>query len=179
MSVTPSDYSLASAHAAAKARRARMAGHVRDEGITTAIELRRRRIASYEAQEAEEAAKRAERYANAMAAAHVNILAASPARIIRLAVARHFGVDVQTLIARIRTLKYTLARHAAFYFIRKYTRLSLPQIGRMFGDRDHTTVLSGCSKIERMQATDAAFAASLAELDAKVREAIGLMGEAE
>lgn len=41
------------------------------------------------------------------------------------------------------------ARHEAFYRCRTETALSLPQIGRRFGDRDHTTVLHGIQMHER------------------------------
>lgn len=39
-----------------------------------------------------------------------------------------------------------VARHEAFYRLSKETALSLPQIGRLMGGKDHTTVLHGCRK---------------------------------
>jgi len=171
----PAGYSLASAKAAHKARQARMAAGVPDEGITSLAELRRRRIAAYEALKAKEEAIRIERSANAFRAAEINLLAASPARIIRMTVARHFGLDVATLISKTRIHKYALARQASYYFMRRFTKLSFPQIGHMFG-RDHSTAIHGCEKIENLKATDAAFAANLALLEGEIKAALGVCG---
>jgi chromosomal replication initiator protein len=43
------------------------------------------------------------------------------------------------------------------YLIRQLTALSLGEIGRMFGNRDHTTVLYACQKVGAMISTDIAF----------------------
>jgi chromosomal replication initiator protein len=40
------------------------------------------------------------------------------------------------------------------YLSRKLTTRSLPEIGRRFGGRDHTTVLHACAKIVELRATD-------------------------
>jgi chromosomal replication initiator protein len=40
------------------------------------------------------------------------------------------------------------------FLCRKYTSCSLPQIGREFGGRDHTTVLHSCDKIRKLLKTD-------------------------
>jgi chromosomal replication initiator protein len=53
-----------------------------------------------------------------------------------------------------RSRKLTLPRQIAMYLARELTSLSLPDIGRYFGGRDHTTVIHACRKVERTQATD-------------------------
>lgn len=53
------------------------------------------------------------------------------------------GVSVNDLLSRSRGRRLARVRHAAMYEVARRTRLSLPQIGRAFGDRDHTTVLAG------------------------------------
>jgi chromosomal replication initiation ATPase DnaA len=59
-------------------------------------------------------------------------------------VAKNHGFTVAELFSRRRERALVKARHLAMYRIRKETELSLPRIGRMFGGRDHTTVLSAC-----------------------------------
>ena len=44
-------------------------------------------------------------------------------------------------------------RQVAMYLCRELTDASLPEIGRHFGGRDHTTVLHSCAKIARMEET--------------------------
>jgi hypothetical protein len=50
-----------------------------------------------------------------------------------------------------RTRKYTQARFECYWRARRETALSLPQIGRLMGGRDHTTVLHGCKKYEKLR----------------------------
>ena len=60
--------------------------------------------------------------------------------------ARRHRIPYAEIIGPVRTKNVVRARHEAFYLIRKLLGLSLPQIGRIFGDRDHTTVLHGIKK---------------------------------
>lgn len=55
-----------------------------------------------------------------------------------------------------KSRKKTIAspRHIAIYLVRKHTELSLSEIGKQFGGRDHSTVISSCSKIEKMLKTN-------------------------
>ena len=53
---------------------------------------------------------------------------------------------------RSRSVAYP--RQIAMYLCRKHTTRSLPQIGRFFGNRDHTTVLYAVRKLEEMVKTD-------------------------
>lgn len=55
-------------------------------------------------------------------------------------------------------------RQIAMYLCRELTPRSLPQIGRAFGGRDHTTVIHACRQVERLCAADADFAATVREL---------------
>lgn len=59
------------------------------------------------------------------------------------AAAERYGVKVEDLLGRCRKAKYAHARQIAAYLIRSSTPLSLPQIGKILGGRDHTTILSG------------------------------------
>ncbi len=74
------------------------------------------------------------------------------------------------IVGPTRMAEVVRPRQIAMYLARKMTNQSLPWIGRFFGDRDHTTVLHACRKIEAMCAADAQFAATVAEYEAAIRE---------
>lgn len=59
------------------------------------------------------------------------------------------GVTMAELIGPTRTRAIVAARHMAWYQIRAQLGLSLPQIAMRFGNRDHTTVLSGIRVVEK------------------------------
>lgn len=61
-------------------------------------------------------------------------------------VAQKHGVSVKDVYSVRRDRPSVAARHEAMYRLREETTLSLPQIGRLLGGRDHTTVLHGIRK---------------------------------
>ncbi len=65
------------------------------------------------------------------------------------ATAARFGVTTADLLARDRRPSVTSARKVAMYLARELTAHSLPEIGRAFGGRDHSTVLSAIRRCER------------------------------
>jgi chromosomal replication initiator protein len=67
---------------------------------------------------------------------------------IQKTVAEHFKVSVADLKSRKRNRSVALPRQIAMYLIRQHTEASLPEIGRFFGGKDHTTVLHSCRKIK-------------------------------
>lgn len=62
---------------------------------------------------------------------------------VRNTVARWHNVTVTDLISERRTANLVLPRKEAYWLCRQVTGRSLPEIGRLFGNRDHTTVLHG------------------------------------
>jgi len=82
--------------------------------------------------------------------------------------ARAYGITKQDMESGCRRRQFAQPRQYAMYFCRRLTTCSYPQIGRMFGDRDHTTVLFAYRKISRMAETNAQLAAELAELEQKI-----------
>ena len=60
------------------------------------------------------------------------------------------------------------ARQIAMYLIRRMTNLSLNDIGKEFGDRDHTTVLHSLDKVEKQMRTDPAFAEVVKEITTNI-----------
>ena len=73
----------------------------------------------------------------------------TPERIVAL-VAEHFGVKGDALVGQRRTRAVALPRQTAMYLLRQLTELSLVDIGRMFGGRDHSTVIYACEKVGAM-----------------------------
>lgn len=66
-------------------------------------------------------------------------------------VAEKLGIHVDLIVGPRRDKSITYARHVAMYLVRKKTNASYPEIGRAFGNRDHTTVMSAIRKIERLR----------------------------
>lgn len=64
-------------------------------------------------------------------------------------VAKYFNIDPKDLVGIKRSNDVVFPRQIAMYLCRCVPQLSLPQIGKDFGNRDHTTVLHACNKIEK------------------------------
>ena len=94
--------------------------------------------------------------------------AASPERI-QEAVAKAWGVKPEGLASKRRTKDLTVPRQVAMYLIRELLDMSLVQIGRCFGGRDHSTVIHSIRKVESLLETDPAFRARLEELEDTLR----------
>lgn len=65
------------------------------------------------------------------------------------ATARHFDIPQKDLLGKRRDARTAGARQVAMYLMRNDGQETLPEIGRILGGRDHTTVLHGCNKIDR------------------------------
>jgi chromosomal replication initiator protein len=72
-------------------------------------------------------------------------------------VAEFYKLDVRRLLGREKPRPVARPRQIAMYLTRKLTTRSLPEIGRRFGGRDHTTVLHACSRIEALCEKDPLF----------------------
>lgn len=69
---------------------------------------------------------------------------------IQKAVAAHFGVTTTDICSKRRTQSVVRPRHVAMYLAKMLTTRSLPDIGRRFGGRDHSTVIHAVNKITAM-----------------------------
>jgi len=85
---------------------------------------------------------------------------------IQSAVADTFGLTVLDLLSRRRARAVSRPRQVAMWLCRHTTLHSLPEIGRAFGDRDHTTVMHAISRVDELMAADPVFAA-------RVRQSMG------
>jgi chromosomal replication initiator protein len=90
-----------------------------------------------------------------------DMLRASERRItideIQKKVAEHYNVRVADMHSARRARAVARPRQVAMYLAKQLTPRSLPEIGRKFGGRDHTTVIHAVKKIEELSAYDAAF----------------------
>ena len=77
---------------------------------------------------------------------------------IQRVVARQYNVSRADLLSSRRTANVVRPRQVAMYLAKILTLRSLPEIGRRFGGRDHTTVLHAVRKIETLAGNDSAFA---------------------
>jgi chromosomal replication initiator protein len=88
---------------------------------------------------------------------------------IQKATAEHFGLKQADLISERRTRSVARPRQAAMWLAKQLTTRSLPDIGRRFGGRDHTTVLHAVRRIEALRAGDPQLARDLEVLVRKLR----------
>ena len=95
-----------------------------------------------------------------------NVLRANQRRIsideIQTQVAEHYRIRKAEMTSARRAREVARPRQVAMYLSKQLTPKSLPDIGRRFGGRDHTTVIHAVKQIERLRAADA-------ELDADIR----------
>jgi chromosomal replication initiator protein len=89
---------------------------------------------------------------------------ATPAEVIQQQVSSSFGISRAELVGSTRAATPLQARQVAIYLTRKLTDLSLPQIGRLYGGRDHSTVLNSIRRIEIRFDQDAEFADRVEQL---------------
>src|SRR5487761_726309 len=69
-------------------------------------------------------------------------------------VGEHFGMRGQDLKVRSNSKAIAYPRQVAMYMVKQLTSASLPEIGRQFGGKHHTTVLHSINKIENLRGTD-------------------------
>lgn len=80
----------------------------------------------------------------------------------------YFHVDEETLRGQSRSRDVVAARQIAMYLIRRMTSMSLNDIGKEFGDRDHSTILHSLDKVESTMRSDPAFAEKVKEITTNI-----------
>jgi chromosomal replication initiator protein len=88
---------------------------------------------------------------------------------IQKATAEHYAMKQADLISERRNRAIARPRQAAMWLAKQLTTRSLPDIGRRFGGRDHTTVLHAVRRIEALKVDDAQLARDLETLTRKLR----------
>jgi chromosomal replication initiator protein len=88
-------------------------------------------------------------------------------------VAEGFGISRAELVGSSRAATPLRARQVAIFLTRELTDLSLPQIGRLYGGRDHSTVLNSLRRVETGVAGDAELADRVQELRTAIHNPAG------
>lgn len=88
-------------------------------------------------------------------------------------VAEGFGVSRAELVGSSRAATPLRARQVAIFLTRDLTDLSLPQIGRLYGGRDHTTVLNSLRRVEASLDEDQELAEEIRELRGAIHNPVG------
>ena len=73
-------------------------------------------------------------------------------------VAEHYNIRLADMIGPKRVRTVARPRQIAMYLAKQMTSRSLPEIGRRFGGRDHTTIMHGVRKIEELRSADRSLA---------------------
>jgi chromosomal replication initiator protein len=89
---------------------------------------------------------------------------------IQRVVARQYNVSRSDLLSSRRTANVVRPRQVAMYLAKTLTLRSLPEIGRRFGGRDHTTVLHAVRKIEALVAKDTALSEEVESLKRQLQD---------
>lgn len=80
-------------------------------------------------------------------------------------VCAHFNVTQSSVTGRSRKREYVTARQVSMYLAQKYTNMPASRIGKLVGDRDHSTVIHSCSQIESRLKTDHNFSDEIQSIE--------------
>ena len=87
---------------------------------------------------------------------------------IQRAVCNHFSFSNAELLSKDRHKSVAFARQVAMYLCRQRLKCSFPELGRAFGNRDHTTVMSACRRVESLRRQDPQVDAHLQAIEHKL-----------
>ena len=87
---------------------------------------------------------------------------------IQRVVCHHFKLRSTDLLSKDRHKSIAFARHVAMYLCKQRLKCSFPELGRAFGNRDHTTVISAVRKVEHLRTSDPEVRAHLDAIERKL-----------
>jgi chromosomal replication initiator protein len=80
-------------------------------------------------------------------------------------VCNHYEVSATSINSRSRKHELVVARQVSMYLAQKYTRIPTSRIGKMIGNRDHSTVIHSCTTVENLLKANYAFAEEVASIE--------------
>jgi chromosomal replication initiator protein len=87
---------------------------------------------------------------------------------IQRVVCHHFKLRSTDMLSKDRHKSIAFARHVAMYLCKQRLKCSFPELGRAFGNRDHTTIMSAVRKVEALRSSDPEVRAHLEALERKL-----------
>lgn len=85
-------------------------------------------------------------------------------------VADYYNLTPSQITGKDRNSQLVLARHISMYLIRKYIDIPLKKVGEMFGGKDHTTVMSALTKVDKELKTNEQLKTAIEDLEKKIKE---------
>ncbi len=83
-------------------------------------------------------------------------------------ICKYYNIDEDTIRGKSQNHEVANARQIAMYLIRRMTKMTLTDIGRAFGGKDHATVLYSLNKVEKQINTDPSFKETINEITANI-----------
>ncbi len=87
---------------------------------------------------------------------------------IQRVVCHHFKLRSTDLLSKDRHKSIAFARHVAMYLCKQRLKCSFPELGRAFGNRDHTTIISAVRKVQHLRTSDPEVRAHLEAIERKL-----------
>jgi len=89
---------------------------------------------------------------------------------IQKVIAAHFNIKIVDMKSKKKTKTLVFPRQMAMYLCREVLKLSFPEIGRLFGGKDHSTVIYACNVIEKQKEKDPNTGYLLEDVLKKIKE---------
>jgi chromosomal replication initiator protein DnaA len=80
-------------------------------------------------------------------------------------VCNHYNVTPAQVNSKCRKHDYVVARQVSMYLAQKYTKMPASRIGKLVGNRDHSTVIHSCSQVEKRLQVDQLFSAEVMSIE--------------
>lgn len=77
----------------------------------------------------------------------------------------HYNVTVAQVNSKSRKQDYVRARQVSMYLAQKYTKMPASRIGKLVGNRDHSTVIHSCAQVEKRLQVDKAFGEEVSSIE--------------
>nr|MBP7472467.1 chromosomal replication initiator protein DnaA [Prevotella sp.] len=80
-------------------------------------------------------------------------------------VCKHYNVTTASVNGKSRKREFVIARQVSMYLAQKYTKMPAKRIGKLVGNRDHSTVIHSCSAVEKLLSADKQFCEDIASIE--------------
>ena len=92
----------------------------------------------------------------------------TPSRIISV-VANYYKIHKKDIVGKSRRKEYVAPRHIAIYLVRTITNMNYKEIGQVFGNRDHSSIISAVKSIDKNMKLNKAVEMAVNAIETKVK----------